>query len=320
MKKTIVITICIIMLAPVASADANPEKPQPNYPTSLLREGFAFSGIDGVVTRAPGHDKWIFTTDAEITDNIGTLKKNECIELLPSSTLEKIVSDAENSNNEAPASTLRIWGTVMTYSKRDRIRRKFSDMDVQRNLPPHRNFLFPANFVPMTIVETVNKTDGEPAEPEKNKKNITSSIIPEQARKMFESTQKNDTQTKTGDTSSVIPPDIMEMLKPKRRINFEKWRKTFDIEGDFLLINRTGFVKINPENTTFTLDALGRKIDNFSFRLLPCQAVQQTELSIANSSGRQRYKIAGTVTKYKGNYYLLPQHAVRAYSHDNFAR
>lgn len=307
------------MLAPVASADTNPEKPQPNYPTSLLREGFAFSGIDGSVTRAPGRDKWIFTPDVDITDNIGTLKKNECIELLPSSTLEKIVSGAENSKNKDVAITLRIWGTVMTYSKRGKIRPKLTDPISSRSLPPYRNFLFPANFVPMTKAETVNKNDEQRPQPMEQEKEAKVSIIPEQAREMPES-KKPDAQTKTENKTSIIPSDIMKMLKPKRRVNFEKWRKTFDIEGDLLLLNRTGFVKINQEYSTFALDALGRNVDNFSFRLLPCQIVQETEQRITNTFGRQRYKVAGTITKYKGDYYLLLQHAVRTYSHGNFAR
>lgn len=320
MQKNIAIIICIIISAAISPADSKSEIPQPSYPASLLREGFAFSGIDGTVTRAPGDDKWIFTTDVELTDNIGTLKKNESIELLPSSTLEKIISDAENSKIENPSIQLRIWGTVMTYSERGKIRQKFSDSDPQRKLPPYRNFLFPANFVPMTVVETADETEEEPAEPAKPEKDTKSSIIPEQARKVFDSTKKDEPQPNAENSNSVIPPDIMKMLKPKRRVDFEKWRKTLDIEGDFLLVNRTGFVNVTPEKTTFSLDALGRKIDSFSFRLLPCQVVQETEQRITNSFGRQRYKIAGTITKYKGEYYLLPQNAARTYSHENFAR
>ena len=315
MKKTLVITICFLVLAFANFAKAGEDIWQPKYPTALLREGFVFNGINGTVRKGPGVDTWVFNPDEIVTDTSVVLRKTESIELLPSSTLEKIVFEAKQNQNENSAINLRIWGTVTTYSKRGTIRKKSYDLEPEQPLPGYRNFLFPAYFVPLTEVKTVMDSEQE-KKLEKKETQLKESIIPAGAREKI----KSDEAEKLVDEDAIIPADIMARLKPKRRVNLEKWRKTLQVEGDFLLIGRSGFVKSKSGDSVFALDSLGRKVDGLSFRILPNQALQNTQERITNSYGRQRYKVAGIVTKYKGENYMLLQHAVRTFSNGNFAR
>lgn len=308
MNKSLIIVICFLMLTSANFAQTGDALWQPKYPTALLREGFVFNGINGTVRKTAAGDTWVFTPDVTVSDTSVVLRKTESIELLPSSTLEKIVFEAEQSQKADMAISLRMWGTVTTYSKRGTIRKKKDDSKTMIELPPYRNFLFPAYFVPLTEVETVRDSEKE--------KQIKESIIPADAREKL----KSDKPEKTVDEDAIIPADIMARLKPKRRVNLEKWRKTLQVEGDFLLIGRSGFVSSESGYSVFALDGLGRKIDGLSFRLLPNQALQNTQERIVNSFGRQRYKAAGIVTKYKGENYMLLQHAVRTFSNGNFAR
>ena len=112
----------------------------------------------------------------------------------------------------------------------------------------------------------------------------------------------------------------MEKLRPKRVVNLAKLKKVVEVEGDVTLANRTGFVAGDERAKAFKIDALGRNIEDISFELLPCETLEYTERKIAENDLRQRYKVAGIITKYKGRFYLLLQRAVRTYSHGNFAR
>ena len=70
----------------------------------------------------------------------------------------------------------------------------------------------------------------------------------------------------------------------------------------------------------FVPDALGRNVQKLSLHLLPCEALELTELKIAAEPETLRFKIAGIMTKYKGDKYLLLERAKRTYSHGNFGR
>ena len=119
---------------------------------------------------------------------------------------------------------------------------------------------------------------------------------------------------------SIIPLDVMTRLKPKKVVSLKKMKKQLDVEGDAMLVDRTGFVIGEEADNVFVIDELGRNVEQISFQLLPCQAIQRVERKQNQSPARQRYRIAAIVTKYKGDYYLLFQRAVRTYSHGNFAR
>ena len=68
------------------------------------------------------------------------------------------------------------------------------------------------------------------------------------------------------------------------------------------------------------LDALGRQVSKRSLRLLPCEALELAELKISADFEQVRLKVAGILTKYKNEDYLLLQRATPTYSHGNFGR
>ena len=138
-----------------------------------------------------------------------------------------------------------------------------------------------------------------------------------------EEKQEQSQQDKTEDNSqqdSIIPADVLEKLKPRHRPLPKQAKQIIQTDADSILPSRTGFVKIDKQNKSFEVDALGRNVENISLQLLPCQVLERLENKIAESPYRQRYRLTGIVTKYKKDYYLLPQQATRTYNHGNFAR
>ena len=97
--------------------------------------------------------------------------------------------------------------------------------------------------------------------------------------------------------------------------------KKAELERDSILTDRTAFLtRLDDGRFTFVLDALGRNVRPTSFRLLPCEVLELTEQRQSAVPEPVRFKIAGIITKYKGENYLLPQKATRVYSHQNFDR
>jgi hypothetical protein len=119
---------------------------------------------------------------------------------------------------------------------------------------------------------------------------------------------------------SIIPENIRSLLKPRQVVNLTRIRTMLDVESDAILANRAGFVTLDPQSV-FQPDVFGRKIDEVSFQLLRCSVLEATEKQLkAAGPARQRYKIAGIITRYKGKYYLLLQRATRTYTHGNFTQ
>lgn len=160
-----------------------------------------------------------------------------------------------------------------------------------------KNYLFAWYFIPMTDI----------AQPEVKKPDTIS------AEQQTQTTEKPE-------DDSIIPDDIMAMLKPKRVVNLAKLREVLETEENALLVDRTGYLITKKGQKIFQLDSLGRKLQDISFKLLPCEVLERTEYRISQAINPHRYRIAGTVTKFKGEYYMLLQRAVRTYSHGNFVR
>lgn len=121
----------------------------------------------------------------------------------------------------------------------------------------------------------------------------------------------------------IIPADALEMLKAKRTIRLAELKKPLESEEDRILADRTGFLVERTQTgwwAVFEFDALGRNLQNSSIRLLPCQILEQIQAEQSADFNRLRFQVAGIVTKYKSDYYLLLQRASRIYSYGNFAR
>ena len=91
--------------------------------------------------------------------------------------------------------------------------------------------------------------------------------------------------------------------------------------SDSIFLDRTALlVEQDDGRLIFVPDALGRNVQKRSLHLLPCAALELTELKKAAQTETVRFKIAGIMTKYKGKNYLLLEKATRTYGHGNFGR
>jgi len=255
----------------------------------ILRDGFVLAGVDGNLTGKD--DRWFFEFDSDVSGDRGVVKAGAVIELLPSAALEKMTIDVE----ERLDVSYRLWGGVTKYKG--------------------RNFIFVTYFLPLSKVSKAQLQ--QPQGPQRQDAGI---IINE----------PNDTLT--------VPPEILTKLKHKKIGRTAEPRKRLELKQDFILADRTGFVSpcvmrpfgfaqdkdayCTKEATQyeFALDALGRNVQQTSLRLLPCQALEQVSGEQSDELEPLRFKIAGIVTKYKGENHLLLQKATRVYSYGNFGR
>jgi len=118
-----------------------------------------------------------------------------------------------------------------------------------------------------------------------------------------------------------IPQEIIDKIQTRRVVRPEQLRKGLELEADSILVGRTGFIVDESKGySLFVLDALGRGVQEISLRLLPCQALEWAQYEQSAEPEPLRFKVAGVVTKYKGENFLLLQRATRVYSHGNFGR
>jgi hypothetical protein len=283
---------------------------------SLLRDGFGLAGVDGGLVRQDsnsGAELWFFRLQADVNDGRSQVGTGTSLQLLPSSTLEKITIDAEARVEKS----YKLWGRVTKYKG--------------------RNFIFPAYFLPLAKAsepgapplekphegtkegKPTGAPNSIPAEHTEEDPNLGDSTGTEQGPAFYDS---NDVLP--------IPKEMIERLKAKPR----RPVKRTDIEAVkvasvkppkrgpiHVLVDRTGFLLEEDEGWfVFGLDALGRNIQKRSLHLLPCYVLERTERKQADEAEPLRFKIAGIVTKYKGREYLLPERAVQVHSHESFGR
>jgi len=305
-KKTAILILVFFLVTIPAASGFGAETPQEN----LLWDGFVLMGVNGKITPAgllgkseqgidsntpfgrnlnlnSGENGWFYEFTDDVNDLRAKAPAGTTLELLPSTTLEKLIADV----NERSANTYRLSGWVTKYKG--------------------RNFIFPNHFLPVhTIIKQQPQTD------KKLEEDIQST--PEKESEQPAVSEPNDLLA--------MPKEIMERLKTGRIVRPPTPRRTpktkkIVLEPDSILADRSAFlVKEKDGRLVFILDALGRNTRPVSLRLLPCEALELTELKQSAIPEPVRFKIAGLVTKYKGEKYLLLQRAARIYSHGNFAR
>ncbi len=92
-----------------------------------VRDGFVITGADGNLAKADSNDKWFFEFDSDVNDEQGRVfTSGTRIELLPSSTLEKMTADTASRS----AGGCRLWGKVARYKG--------------------NTFIFPIYFLPLS--------------------------------------------------------------------------------------------------------------------------------------------------------------------------
>lgn len=284
-----------VLLGGVAAASGfGPEMaPEP----LLLRDGFSLTGVDGKLIGSDSNDVWFFELSEDVNDYRAVAKAGTKLELLPSSTLEKMVADAKTRS----APTYRLWNAEVTKYR-------------------GRNFIFPRYFLPLRKTEdTRQKTEDSKQDTEGGPQ--TSDI---------------DTSELAIDEPNdilVMPPEIIERLKSRReRETTTSLRQIADSNelpdaqsyaqgADSVFLDRTAFlVEQDDGGFAFVPDALGRNVQRLSLRLLPCEVLELTEREHSAELEPLRFKITGILTKYRDEKYLLLQKATRAYSHGNFGR
>jgi len=307
MEKRPAIFILVFFLVTIPAVSGfGAETPQEN----LLWDGFVLMGVNGKITPAvlPGKSEKAVDSNAplgrgpnlvssesgwfyEFADDVNDLRvktpAGTILKLLPSSALEKLIADV----NERSANTYRLSGWVTKYKG--------------------RNFIFPNHFLPVsTIINQQPQTDQE------TKEDIQSAP------------EKESEQPAVSEPNNLLamPKEIMERLKAGRIVRPQTPKrtpktKTTVLEQDSILADRSAFLVKNKDGRlVFILDALGRNVRPVSLLLLPCEALELAELTQSAIPEPVRFKIAGIVTKYKGEKYLLLHRATRIYSHGNFVR
>jgi len=241
-------------------------------------------------------NRWFFEFDSDISDDKAVVKAGTSLELLPSSTLEKMTTDVKKHTT----ATYKLWGRVTKYKG--------------------RNFIFPIYFLPLSKTKKPPpSTSQEPREktgptlndpndaltiPKEilNKLKRRKIIRPEQLKKGLELEQDSILADRTGFISSCV---IRDAYRVKEKRKEEKGKTQYAIRNT---------------QCEFVFDALGRNVQQISLRLLPCQALELAERRQSAEPDTLRFKIAGILTKYKGSHYLLLERTTRIYSHGNFGK
>jgi len=275
-------------LAPGAAQRTLPDPanglPEPAAP--LLRDGFILAGVDGTLAGPDSNDVWFFELASDVNDSSSVLKAGTKLELLPSSALEKMIADAKMH----PSGTYRLWdGRVTRYKS--------------------RNYIFPNYFQPLSKPE---KPDSPPADQQRA------------ADKPLAVDEPNDILT--------LPPELLERLRASRENRMgggslkaagfgDGNAKPYMPSADTIFADRTAFLVWQDDGwLVLAPDALGRNIQRLTLRLLPCEVLELAEREQSAEPEPVRFKVAGVLTKYKGDSYLLLHRAMRAYSHSNFGR
>lgn len=161
----------------------------------------------------------------------------------------------------------------------------------------NENFIFPIYFLPLSKLEQPKAA--EPNEPQPSRPRLTIN-------------EPND--------RLAIPQDIIAKLSTRKILRTEQLRTPLQLKQDSIIADRTGFLRDSGPDTGFVLDALGRNVQQLSFRLLPCQVLELTQKEQAAHPEPLRFKISAIVTKYEDQNFLLLQRATRTYGHQNFPR
>jgi hypothetical protein len=121
-----------------------------------------------------------------------------------------------------------------------------------------------------------------------------------------------------------IPAEIVALLRQSEVLPTTEAQATraeeLQLKQDTIFANRAGRVEVKNGSYVFEADALGRGVGKFAIKLLPCQKLEDAILQVRSESNPVRFNVAGILTKYKGEQYLLLQKATRMYSYGNFGR
>jgi hypothetical protein len=259
---------------------------------AALPEGFLLSGVDGTLRRGAS-GTYIFLLDSPISTDKGRLSEGEELELLASTTLEYMARSMADQDSAG----LRLWGTVTLYRG--------------------RNYVFPSYYLQLATPAPPPPLDADGS--------VESGAQPEEGEAAPVINDPND--------EIRIPEELMAELKATRRVIDVAPSAAPEVAaeisddgklatGDVMVVDRYGIMMQGSDSSwAFRFDGLGRNVSLISFSLLPCEVLQMMEQQMKPSDLEpRRYRIAGIVTRFSGEYYILPTRVTRAYDYGNFAK
>jgi len=287
MSIIFVFFISVVITASEFGTEINPETP-------LLRDGFVMNGVDGNLVGPDSNDVWFFELTSDVNDYRTVIKAGTRLELLPSSALERMTA---NKKTHAKAA-YRLWNSKVTKYK-------------------GRNYIFPNFFLPVSKAKKPPQKKDSSTEPEPGRDLAIDDpndvlAMPQEVIEKLRSRREST----AGTGQPVQDSNEISAVTSKLPVT-QRYRQS----SDSVLVDRIGFL-VNQDDgrLVFVPDALGRNVQNLSLNLLPCVALELTELKQTAEPEKVRFKIAGIMTKYKGDNYLLLEKATRTYSHGNFGR
>jgi len=126
MIKNLVISVLAVVLVVTVSLRVDAGGPKD---AGLLRDGFVLAGVDGRLVIADGNAGYFFKFDSDVNDYAGRVCAGSSLELLASSTLEKMTVVFKKHSD----TSCRLWGRLSRYKG--------------------RNFIFPTHFLALSKVK-----------------------------------------------------------------------------------------------------------------------------------------------------------------------
>jgi hypothetical protein len=268
----------VFLTAPVVTCAENTPLTAP----SLLKDDFAIKGLYGTLSGPDANDAYFFKFDSELSDGTTSLKAKTALQLLPSSTLQKMLED--NAVNKT--SNYRLWGKITRFE--------------------NKNYIFPLHFWTLREEEKI-------APPDSNE--------PDQPKTLPEIDEPNDTVKIPEDIMKKLETrKIIQPTQLKKGVELKQDFILADRTG-FILKKQLEEKDNKTSCYYFVLDAIGFNLQrgkSTPYPLLPCYALQRANQKKLNELEQVRFKISAVVTQYKGRNYLLLQRAAKVQSHGNF--
>ncbi|MBP7052574.1 MAG: hypothetical protein KBE65_16305 [Phycisphaerae bacterium] len=260
----------------------------------LLPEATVLSGVDGQLVHRDAGDTWWFEFTDEVKNDRYRIRAGTSLRLLPSSTLERLIADA----NDRYAPRYRLSAQVTRYED--------------------ANYLLTTYFLPLSTF----KSDGE-AGPTTDVRPAVGDVpadpnlaIPQEIIEKLKNARP-------------IQGPLRKPGEPDRPSS----SAAGDYLGR-MLVDRVGVIAAadvgSPWDTGagasalprlyFTPYALGWNVGDVRYELLPSSALEQARLLQRSSLEPIRFNVAGLVTKFRGTQYLLLQRAAPVYNYGNFGR
>jgi len=277
-KKLTILILSAFLVVPVVTCAENIA-----FTTSrLLKDDFAIKGLDGTLSGPDANEACFFKFDSEVSDGTTTLKAKTALQLLPSSTLQKLLEN--NALNKT--SSYRLWGKITRFE--------------------NKNYIFPLHF--WTLRE-----EQKPKPPDSNE--------PDQPQTQAALDEPNDTVKIPEDIMKKLETrKIIQPAQIKKGVELKQDFIFADRTG-FIVKKQLEEKDKKTSCCYFVLDAIGWSLQtgkSAEYPLLPCYALQRAKQKQLNELEQVRFKISAVVTQYKGRNFLLLQRAAKVQSHGNF--